>query len=202
MTAEPLFPLFLKLQGKEVLVVGGGAVAAGKVANLVDAGARVTVVAPQVCDAIRTRGVTIVERAFELSDLAGAWLVVAAAPAAVNRLVAEAAERLRIFVNAVDDPAHASAYAASVVTRGPLVLAISTSGVAPALAALLREALADLLPDDVEEWVEETMRQRLLWRRDGVPMAARRERLLDRLNELYGSRGRRQPRPGEAGGVL
>lgn len=196
MTMEPLFPLFLKLQDRPVLVVGGGPAAAGKVAHLVDAGARVIVVAPDVCTAIRRQPVTVRERPFAVDDLEGVWLVVAAAPPEVNRAVSAAASERQLFVNAVDDPGHASAYAASVISRGALVLAISTSGLAPALAALLREAIEDILPEDVEEWVRETIEQRAVWRREGVPMEARRERLLDRLNELYSSR--RSTRASEA----
>ena len=188
MTAEPLFPMFLKLQDRRVLVVGAGPVAAGKAATLVEAGATVTVVAPDVCDAMQRLPVAITRRAFREADLDGAWLAVAAAPPDVNRAVTEAASALRIFVNAVDDPAHATAYTGSVVNRGPVMLAVSTSGLAPALAGLLREALDDLLPADLDAWVDEAVRQRVEWRRDGVPMEARRERLLDRLNRIYGKR--------------
>ena len=188
MTAEPLFPIFLKLQDRLVLVVGAGPVAAGKAATLVKAGAAVTVVAPEVCDAMQRLPVAIARRAFRESDLEGAWLVIAAAPPEVNREVTEAASALRIFVNAVDDPAHATAYTGSVVTRDPVMLAVSTSGLAPALAGLLREALDDLLPADLDAWVDEAVRQRGEWRRDGVPIEARRDRLLDRLNEIHGKR--------------
>ena len=188
MMDEPLFPLFLKLRARAVLVVGGGPVAAGKTGHLVAAGAQVTVVAPDVCDAIDGMPVTVIRRAFAETDLDGVWLVGAAAPPEVNRAVTAAATTRQIFVNAVDDPEHATAYAASVITRGPLVVAISSSGHAPALSALLREAIESMLPGDVEEWVAETVRQRAVWRNDGVPMEHRRGRLLDRLNELYRER--------------
>lgn len=185
MSAEPLFPIFLKLTGRRVLVVGAGPMGAAKAASVVEAGATVTVVAPDVCDAMQRLPVTIARRGFREADLDGAWLVIAAAPPDVNRLVTEAASARQLFVNAVDDPAHATAFAASVVSRGPVTLAISTSGLAPALAGLLREALDDLLPADLGAWVEEAVRQRAQWRRDGVPMDARRHLLLDRLNEIY-----------------
>ena len=188
MDVEPLFPVFLKLGARRVVVVGAGPVAAGKAAGLVAVGASVVAVAPDVCDAMKELPVTIVRRGFRPSDLDGAWYVVAAAPAEVNRAVAAAAADRQIFVNAVDDPAPASAYAGSVVSRGPVTLAISTSGLAPAVAGLLREALDDLLPADLEWWVDEAVRERVVWKRDGVPMEARRGRLLDRLNELYRSR--------------
>jgi uroporphyrin-III C-methyltransferase/precorrin-2 dehydrogenase/sirohydrochlorin ferrochelatase len=99
--------------------------------------------------------------------------------------VAEAAEPRRVLVNAVDDPANASAFLGGVVRRGGVTLAISTSGEAPGLTALLRQALDALLPREVGEWVREARRQRAAWRRNRVPMAARRPLLLEALNALY-----------------
>lgn len=186
--AEPLFPIFLKLTGRRVVVVGAGPVAAGKTCSLVSAGADVVVVAPEVCQDMAALPVTIVRKDFEAADLDGAWFVVAAAPPEVNRDVAEAAAARRVFVNAVDDPAPASAYAGSVVTRGGVTIALSTSGLAPAVAGLLREGLDSLLPEDLEQWVEEAVRQRVVWKRDGVPMGARRGQLLERLNAIYRAR--------------
>jgi uroporphyrin-III C-methyltransferase / precorrin-2 dehydrogenase / sirohydrochlorin ferrochelatase len=180
-----LFPIFLKLEGRRVLVVGGGPMAASKAASLVAAGADVSVVAPDVCEEIQQLPVAVARRAFRESDLAGAWLVVAAAPPEVNRVVTEAASERCLFVNAVDDPAHATAYAAGIVRRGPVTVAISTSGQAPALAGLLREAIDQWLPPDLEVWVADAVRQREEWKRDGVPMEARRGQLLERLNELH-----------------
>ncbi len=185
---EPLFPLFLKLTGRPVLVVGAGPVGAGKAAGLIKAGAVVTIVAPEVSAAAADLPVTFVRRAFRESDLEGAWLVVAAAPPEVNRSVLAAAEAHRIFVNAVDDPAHASAYTGGVVSRGAATIALSTAGLAPAVSGLLREALDEMLPAELDQWVEEAVRQRDVWKRDRVPIEARRGRLLDRLNELYGRR--------------
>src|SRR5436190_886049 len=72
------------------------------------------------------------------------------------------------------------------VRRDGVTLAISTNGIAPALAGLLREALDAVLPRDLAAWVTEARRQRPLWRRDGVPMEKRRPLLLQALNRLYG----------------
>ena len=183
-----MFPAFLKLQGRRVVVVGGGPVAASKLASLAAAGADVSVVAPDVCEAIRSTGIAVVQRPFEPSDLDGAWLVVAAAPPAVNRHVAEEAERRRIFVNAVDDPANASMYLGGVVRRDGVTLAISTDGAAPALAGLLREALDYMLPGDLAAWSAQAQEIRQSWRARGVPMEARRPELLEALNALYDAR--------------
>jgi uroporphyrin-III C-methyltransferase/precorrin-2 dehydrogenase/sirohydrochlorin ferrochelatase len=185
-----LFPAFLKLQGRRVVVVGGGPVAASKLAALQAAGAHVVVVAPEVCDAIRSAGVDVVQRPFEPSDLDAAWFVVAAAPPDVNRSVAAEAEHRQLFVNAVDDPSNASVYLGGVVRRPGVTLAISTDGAAPALAGLLREALDHLLPDDVtlRQWNARAQEIRQSWRARGVPMEARRPELLEALNALYESR--------------
>lgn len=187
-----LLPLFLNLTGRDVLLVGGGPVATAKLRQLLAAGARVRIVAPEIAPAIRdivakarAPQPTLAQRRFEPADLEGAWLVVAAATPYANRLVADAAEPLRIFVNAVDDPANASAFLSGVVRRDGVTLAISTSGAAPALTALLREALDALLPRDLGVWVWQARAARTVWRRDGVPMEARKPRLLQALNELY-----------------
>ena len=128
---------------------------------------------------------SIAQRPFVPADLDGAWLVVAAATPEVNRQVAEVAETLRLFVNAVDDPANASAFLSGVVRRDGVTLAISTSGAAPALTALLREGLDALLPRDLAAWMWQARAARVAWRREGVPMDARKPRLLQALNELY-----------------
>ena len=185
-----LFPVFLKLAGRRVVVVGGGPVAASKLQGLIEAGADVTVVAPDIVEEIRRRGVAIEQRPFAPGDLDGAWLVVAAANPAVNRAVAAAAEARRVFVNAVDDPPSASAYLGGVVRKGGVTFAISTDGQAPALAGLLREGLERVLPDDLEAWHDRARAVRVGWLREGVPFAARRPRLLAALNDLYSGRER------------
>ena len=183
-----LLPLFLKLSGRRVLLVGAGRVAASKLEQLLVAGADVRVVAPVVDVAIDRAGVPIDRRPFDASDLDGVWLVVAAATPEANREVAAAAEARQIFVNAVDDPVNASAYLGGVVRRDGVTVAISTNGDAPALAGLLREALEALLPRDLAAWLAESRRQRSFWRRDRVPMEQRRPLLLDALNDLYKER--------------
>ena len=180
-----LLPLFVALDGRDVLLVGGGPVAAAKLAQLVAVGARVRVVAPVVAAEIDAAGVPVAKRAFEPGDLDDVWLVVAAATPDVNREVAREAEARRVFVNAVDDPANATAYLSGVIRRAGVTFAISTEGDAPALTALVREALDALLPADFQEWANEARKQRALWRRDAVPMAERRPLLLRALNGLY-----------------
>ena len=183
--ARLLYPSFLDLVGRRVLVVGAGPVAAAKVPRLIEAGASVVVVAPAVVVAIEHMPIEILRRPFEPADLDGCWFVVSAAPPAVNAVVVREAARRGIFVNAVDDPRHASAFAGSGFRRGPVTVAISTGGQAPALARVLREALERLVGTDVEDWTALASRLRDDWRRDGIPMEARRDALLATLAELH-----------------
>jgi len=180
-----LLPLFVTLTGRRVVLVGGGTVAAAKLRQLQAVGAAVVVVAPEVHEDIVRSGVTIARRAFEASDLDGAWLAVAAATPEVNRAVASAAEERQLFVNAVDDPPNASAFLGGVVRRADVTVAISTGGDAPALAGLLREALDRVLPQDLEKWMAVAREERAKWRQNGVPMNERRPLLLEALNRIY-----------------
>jgi uroporphyrin-III C-methyltransferase/precorrin-2 dehydrogenase/sirohydrochlorin ferrochelatase len=185
-----LYPAFLELAGRDVLLVGGGAVAASKLDGLLTARAHVTVVAPTISDPIRERDVTLIERGFVETDLDGVWWVVAAAPPDINRLVANAAGQRRVFVNAVDDKGAASAFLGGVVRRGQVEIAISTGGAAPALAGLLREGLDAMLPHDLERWVAVALATRTEWKAANVPIAERRPLLLKALQELYASEQR------------
>ena len=166
-----LLPLFLDVAGKRVLVVGGGVVAARKAAELVAARANVSMVALEVAAEI-VDAVSVELRAFEERDVEGAWLVIAATDdPAVQRSVAEACEKARVFCVAVDDPPNASAYGGAIVRRGPVTIAISTSGEAPAVARLLRELIEQVLPD--EGFVEAARALREKWRADKTPMSSR-----------------------------
>jgi uroporphyrin-III C-methyltransferase/precorrin-2 dehydrogenase/sirohydrochlorin ferrochelatase len=189
-----LFPLFLKLRHRKVVVVGGGPVAASKIDALLGTEADITVVAPEIVPHIRSLGVTILARGFLPSDLDGAWLAVAAAPPDVNRDVRAAGEGRRIFVNAVDDPDSASAFTGGVLRRGAVTIAVSTDGEAPALAGLVREGLEAVVPEEIDTWVREARALRRRQRAEHVPMASRRPLLLRALNELYAER-----RPESAG---
>jgi uroporphyrin-III C-methyltransferase/precorrin-2 dehydrogenase/sirohydrochlorin ferrochelatase len=165
-----LLPLFLKLAGRRVVLVGDGPVAAAKLEALVRAGADICAVTPST---------------FQPAVLDGAWLVVSAATPELNRQVADAAEARRIFVNAVDDPPNASAYLGGVIRRSGVTIAISTSGDAPALSGILREGIDALLPPDLDRWTACAQDLRKTWRAEGVPMEQRRPQLIDALKALY-----------------
>lgn len=184
-----LFPLFLRLVAKDVLVVGAGSVAERKIQDLVEAGASVRVVAPEATpsvEALATQGsVDLVRRGFTETDVDGAWLVIAATrDADVQRRACAAADERRIFAVAVDDPPNGSAYSASVIRRGPVTAAISTSGEAPALSRLLREVLEQALPD--AEWIEAARALREKWRNESAPMTSRFADLVRAFKEKAG----------------
>ncbi len=147
---SPSYPVNLLLEGRRVLVIGGGSVAARKVAGLLAGGAEVEVVASSVGAAVRDLpGVRWEERPYRRGEVSGYWLVVAATnDPAVNRTVYEDGEAAHVWVNSADDPASCSFTLPSVARRGPIVIAVSTGGQSPALAAWLRRRLeADVGPE-------------------------------------------------------
>lgn len=149
---SPLYPVGLVLEGRPVLVVGGGAVAARKVEGLVRCGARVHVVAPEVRDEIRqSPGVTWEERPYRQGEAAGYRLVLAATgDPDVNGSVAADAEVAGVWVNVADDPARCSVVLPSVLRRGPITVAVATGGESPGLAAWLRRGLEEVVGPEYE----------------------------------------------------
>jgi len=144
-------PIFLNVEDRPCLVVGGGKVAARKAALLNRAGARITVVTPETCDEIKALveqgAVTCVEREFLEEDMDGAVLVIAATDSeAVNRAVSELANQHRIPVNVVDNPELCSFIMPSIIDRSPVQVAVSTGGASPVLARLLRARLESFIP--------------------------------------------------------
>jgi precorrin-2 dehydrogenase / sirohydrochlorin ferrochelatase len=142
----PLYPVGLVLEGRPCLVVGGGRVAARKVAGLVACGAHVTVLAPAIVDEIRGAGPSVVveERGYRDGEAAGYRFVIAATDdPAVNARVYADAEAAGVWCNVVDDPAHCSVSLPAVARRGPVTVAVATDGASPTLAAALRDRIAE-----------------------------------------------------------
>lgn len=181
----PVFPVFLKLAEKRVVIVGAGNMAEEKLPALLEAGAQVEIIAPEHKFRLHHANLRWHQRPFHPSDLDGAWYVVSAATPEVNREVAEECERRQIFLNAVDDRRVASAYLGAIVRRSGLTLAISSNGAAPALVALLRQGLEQLLPEELDQWVSEAEKLRPGWKRLRLPFHLRRPALLRVLNALY-----------------
>ncbi len=144
-------PIFCRLDNKPVLLVGGGEVAERKARLLLDAGAQLTVVAPELdpelAELAANGSIEWLAGEFAPAQLTGKWLVVAATDRReVNALVYQSANQARIFANVVDDPKRSSFIMPSIIDRSPLMVAISSGGKAPVLARLLREKLEALLP--------------------------------------------------------
>lgn len=168
-----LYPVMMNLEKRLTLVIGGGFVAARKIADLFEAGAFIRVVSPEfVPEIIEMRELNpdrfeLVKRKYVKGDLQGAVLVFCATDVReVNEAVYAEAKDLGILVNAVDDPPNCSFYVPSFVRRGDLVVALSTSGASPAMAGKLRRMLEEMLPDEVEDMLQVLRRGREILKTD------------------------------------
>ena len=142
----------LDLEGRSVLVVGGGSVGLEKARGLLDVGAAVTVVAPHVVGELAELPVEVLRRAYRSSDLDERFLVVAATSTpSVNRQVFRDAESRSLLCNVADVPELCNFILPAVHREGPIAIAISTGGASPALAQRLRDEVADLVgPEHAE----------------------------------------------------
>lgn len=139
------FPMFVELEAKPCLVVGGGEIAARKAAVLRSFGAEVTVVAPEM----NGRDARWVRRGFEDRDVEGQTLVVAATDdAALNRHVSELCKARGVPVNVVDDPKNCTFVFPAIFRKGPIVAAVSSGGASPVAAKLVRDRIGRLVPDE------------------------------------------------------
>ena len=155
-----LFPMFMKLEDRRVLIVGAGKVGESKIAGLLDSGALIKVVALEASDTViqwaRAGLIELEERAFSSDDLNQVFLaVVATSSPILNELVFTEAQRRGVLCNVVDVPEQCDFFYPSVVKRGDLQIAISTSGQSPFLAQRLRKQLEEQFGMAYAEWVAE-----------------------------------------------
>jgi siroheme synthase-like protein len=146
---HPVYPVNLIVDGRRCLVVGGGRVALHKVRGLVEAGAAVTVVAPDIDPAIGALGAATEPRPYRRGEVGGYRLVVAATgDRAVDQLVYDDAEAAGVWINSADDPERCTVVLPARIRRGRLTVTVSTGGHSPAVASWLRDRLeADLGPE-------------------------------------------------------
>ena len=142
------YPIMLKLRGKRCVVVGGGEVAERKVQAMLECGASVCVVSPELSEGLRALAdegqIEVTARRYRRGDLKGAVLAVAAVDdPEVNKRVFREGERRGVPVNVVDDPENSSFIVPSILRRGDLLIAVSTSGRSPALARKIRQDLEE-----------------------------------------------------------
>ena len=150
------FPIFLDLTGRACLVVGGGKVAERKVENLLAAGAKLSLVAPELTPELQqlltTYSVNYQAREFADDDIQGQFLIIAATNnAKVNAHVAALANQVNIPVNVVDDQSLGSFIVPSIVDRSPVMVAVSTGGASPVLARQLRMRLETMISSQCGE---------------------------------------------------
>jgi precorrin-2 dehydrogenase / sirohydrochlorin ferrochelatase len=154
----PLFPLFLKLESRHCLIVGAGLIAEGKIEGLLDTGAHLKVVAPQATKQIQawseSKKLDYYSRPFQPADLDGMFLVVASTNnTALHEQIFAESQKRNVLCNIVDVPHLCDFYYPAVVRRGPLQIAISTSGESPALAQRLRKELEEQFGPLYEDWL-------------------------------------------------
>ncbi len=197
---ERLFPMFVKLAGRQVLVVGAGAVGEAKIRGLLDTGAHIRVVARQANSAVRdwaaSGAISLEERGFAPTDLDGVFLVVAAtASRETNGFIFTEAQRRQNLCNVVDVPELCDFFYPAVVRRGDLQIAISTAGQSPLLAQRVRKQLELQFGPEYAEWVAELGKLRREVLGSDLPAERKRELLRsltgqDEFNFAKGSRSR------------
>jgi len=180
-----LFPMFLKLEGKQCLVVGAGNVGEPKIAGLLDTGGRIQVVSLDATASVRAWAregrIDLALRAFRPSDLEGVFLaVVATSSRSLNEVVYHEAQRCGVLCNVVDVPDLCDFYYPSVVRRGDLQIAVSTAGKSPSLAQKIRQQLEKQFGPGYAEWVAELGETRQLI----LASDLEKERKLDLLHSL------------------
>ena len=163
------YPVFINMRGRSCIVVGGGKVALRKISDLLETGAKVTVVAetpdPIIDDLAQKENIKLFRRLFKPEDIENAFLVFTATDDdSVNAEIAGIAKKYGALVNVVDNPQYCDFFSGAVVKRGPLRIAISTSGCSPGIAAEIRRELNELYSESFASFLQTVgeMRQYIL----------------------------------------
>jgi precorrin-2 dehydrogenase / sirohydrochlorin ferrochelatase len=152
------YPIMLNVANQHVVVIGGGKVAERKIHGLLEAKAKITVVAPAVTAGIQqlaAAGALVWrQKAFSPDDIEKAWIVIAATnDRDVNKAVAKAAKPYQL-INIVDDPERSNFHVPAIVRRGKLAIAVSTGGASPTVAQQIRRQLEELYDDDYGRYID------------------------------------------------
>jgi precorrin-2 dehydrogenase/sirohydrochlorin ferrochelatase len=188
MKPTKLFPMFLKLSARPCLVVGAGTVGESKITSLLEAGAKISVVAPEATPQVRgwahSKEIKWRQRSFKPNDLEGMFLVVAATSSTkVHKRIFKEAARRGVLCNIVDVPPLCDFYYPAVVQRGPLQIAISTSGQSPALAQRLRKQLEEQFGPEYQDWLVQLGKARDNLRSASLDPGARKRLLHEDASE-------------------
>jgi precorrin-2 dehydrogenase len=171
----------LDLTGRKCLVVGGGRVGLEKVRGLLECGAEVTVVAPEVVTELVDLPVEWIAGRYERLHLDDVWLAIAATPdREVNRKVKEESDRLGIFCNVADDPELCSLILPAVHRVDPIAVAVSTGGASPALAQRIRREVAKIVRPEHASLARE-LRELRPWAKENLPTYEARKAYFDGL---------------------
>jgi precorrin-2 dehydrogenase/sirohydrochlorin ferrochelatase len=156
-----LYPIFLKTENFNILIVGGGFVGTEKLSFILknSPNANITVVAKEISDEIKSMvngqlSIVLTEKPFEKSDLENKQLAIAAtADKELNKAIYRAAKEKNILINVADTPELCDFYLGSIVTKGDLKIAISTNGKSPTLSKRIREFFEDILPENINDLI-------------------------------------------------
>ena len=181
---QRFYPVYLDINGKKCVIVGGGKVAHRKACSLKEAGADVVIISPEVSpEILEEEGLAIIKENYNKSYLEGALLVIAATDdESVNRKVALDAGERDIIVNVVDRPEFCSFIVPSSINRGDLCISISTGGASPALAKNIRKDLEDIFGPEYGEYISLLTRMRNV-AMDDIKDDKKRRKILQRLAE-------------------
>lgn len=179
------YPAYLDLRERPCLVIGGGAVAERKALALLEAGAVVTIISPALTSKLHELSdsgkITYLQKQYEDNDLSNAFLVIAATDSAeVNTIVASACRKKQVLVNVATPPEESNFIVPSVVERGDLLIAISTSGTSPALAKKVRQDVEQTYGTEYEIFLEKlsAIRKRVL---EEIPDESRRRQVFQAI---------------------
>ncbi|HEX5085248.1 MAG TPA: bifunctional precorrin-2 dehydrogenase/sirohydrochlorin ferrochelatase [Blastocatellia bacterium] len=153
------YPIYLDLKGRDVLVVGGGVIAEGKALQLIEAGARVTVVSPELTETLRAaadrKEITYLNGSFIEENLNGMFLVIGATgDRKVNEKIAKASGERGLLCNVVDQPDLCNFITPALVTRGALQISVSTGGGSPTLTQRVKREIAALIGEEYRALLE------------------------------------------------
>jgi siroheme synthase-like protein len=171
------YPMFLNISGKRCVVIGGGQVARRKVRTLLEHGANVEIISPDLCPELNklaeTGEVKVLRRHYQAGDLQGAFLVIAASDdSEINRQVVKEAKGKSVLVNAADDPENSDFIAPSSVRRGDMTIAVSTTGRSPALTRKIRTRLEKEFGDEYASLVNLIAEVRAEVKRRGIKVSS------------------------------